>query len=268
LADKGCDANEPVRKKLLENNCEAVIPSKRNRLNRFAYDKELYKGRRRINQALDYKKFNPLTKGFILPYEEVNFYKGYPMKHKRIYLVRHGETTWALEGRHTGRTDIPLTGNGKQQAASIGKALAPLTFSLALVGPQKRAADTFKIANLSVKSITDPDLAEWDYGDFEGLTSKEIAVKSPGWNIFTNGAPGGETPVHMQERADRVIKTATEIEGDVVIFSSAHILRCITARWLETEIAFGRHLTLQTGSLSILGYEHANRSLLLWNEVM
>ena len=188
------------------------------------------------------------------------------MQSKKIYLVRHGETTWALEGRHTGRTDIPLTENGKKQAEVLGKALASVSFSLALVGPQSRAADTFKLANLSIQGTTDLNLQEWDYGDYEGLTSKEISLKNPGWNIFTQGAPGGEDPLHMKKRADAVIRKALENEGDVAIFSSAHTLRCIAARWLEADIDFGKRLTLQTGSLSILGYEHKNRCLLLWNK--
>ncbi len=187
---------------------------------------------------------------------------------KKIYLIRHGETGWALSGRHTGRTDIPLTENGKKNAVALGLALQGIPLTLALVSPLIRARDTFDLAKIPIKGVICEDLKEWDYGDYEGLTSKEIREKNPTWNVFTNGAPGGESVADMTKRADRVLEMALKAPGDVALFSSAHILRCIAARWLKMPLDFGKHLVLQTSSISILGYEHGNPALLLWNKTI
>lgn len=190
------------------------------------------------------------------------------MGSKKIYLVRHGETTWALQGKHTGRSDIPLTENGKNQANVLGATLQSIPFELILVSPLIRAKETFDLAHLPTKGIICDDLKEWDYGDYEGLTSKEIKQKDPKWNVFTHGAPNGESVADIQKRADAVLQKAKEADGDVALFSSAHILRCIAARWLKMPIEFGKQLVLQTGSISILGEEHENPALLLWNKTV
>ncbi|MES2198943.1 MAG: histidine phosphatase family protein [Chlamydiota bacterium] len=190
------------------------------------------------------------------------------MPPKKIYLVRHGETEWALSGRHTGRTDIPLTENGKKKAALLGAALHSIPLTLILVSPLIRAKETFEIAHLPLEGTLCDDLKEWDYGDYEGLTSKEIHQKNPNWNVFKDGAPGGESIADMTKRADRVLERALQASGDVALFSSAHILRCIAARWLKMPLDFGKHLVLNTGSISILGHEHANPALLLWNNIV
>ncbi len=190
------------------------------------------------------------------------------MPPQKIYLVRHGETSWALSGRHTGRTDIPLTESGKKKALLLGEALRPIPLTLALVSPLIRAKETFDLSHLSIEGVLCDDLKEWDYGDYEGLTSKEIHEKNANWNVFTDGSPGGESVADMTKRADLVLKRALQASGDVALFSSAHILRCIAARWLKMPLDFGKHIVLHTGSLSILGYEHENPALLLWNNVI
>ncbi len=190
------------------------------------------------------------------------------MPPKKLFLVRHGETSWALSGRHTGFTDIPLTDHGRKQAEVLGTALHSIPITLALVSPLARAKDTFALAHLPIQGTFCDDLKEWNYGDYEGLTSDEIKQKNPNWNLFTHGAPGGESISDIEKRADRVLKKVLEAKGDVALFSSAHILRCIAARWLQMPIEFGKHLTLQTASLSILGYEHENPALILWNKII
>ena len=190
------------------------------------------------------------------------------MPPKKIYLIRHGETSWALSGRHTGRTDIPLTENGKKNAVALGLALHSIPLTLVLVSPLIRAKETFELAHLPIEGVLCDDLKEWNYGDYEGLTSKEIREKNPNWNVFKDGAPGGESVTDMTKRADRVLEMTLKAPGDVAIFSSAHILRCIAARWLKMPLDFGKHLVLQTSSISILGHEHGNPALLLWNKTI
>lgn len=190
------------------------------------------------------------------------------MPPKKIYLIRHGETSWALSGRHTGRTDIPLTEKGKKNALLLTPTLQTIPLALALVSPLIRAKETFDLLNLPVKSALCDDLKEWDYGDYEGLTSKEIHKENPDWNIFTHGAPNGESLDDMTKRADRVIEKANETPGDIALFSSGHILRCIAARWLKMPLDFGRHIALNTGSISILGSENEIPALLLWNNTV
>lgn len=184
---------------------------------------------------------------------------------KKVVLVRHGETAWSLSGKHTGRTDIPLTENGEKQAALIGKALSSFSFSHAFVSPLERAQKTFFLSGLTTPFTLDPLLVEWNYGDYEGITSKEILEKDPSWNLFIKGAPRGESLSDVEKRADLVLQKVQAIEGDIVLFSSAHILRSITARWLGMSINFGKNLSLQTASISILSYEHEFPSLVQWN---
>lgn len=185
---------------------------------------------------------------------------------QRLILVRHGETKWSLSGQHTGRTDIPLTENGVKQALQLKEQLKHFSFEKAFVSPLLRAKDTFILSALQVPSEFDENLYEWDYGDYEGLTSQTIREKNPSWNIFSKGAPGGESIEAVQKRADLMIVKAKHYSGDVVFFSSGHILRAIASRWLGFPLSFGKHIPLSTASISILGYEHENPALLLWNK--
>lgn len=187
------------------------------------------------------------------------------MHKKKIFLVRHGETDWSLSGQHTGKTDIPLTEKGKEEALRLAPILQKIQITKALISPLKRAHETFNLAGLNVPRELDKDLEEWDYGDYEGLSSKEIAETNPDWSIFINGAPGGESLQDIENRTARVLDKIQSIDGNVALFSSGHILRALAARWLNLPLSFGRQLTLSTGSISILGYEHNLPSLLLWN---
>ena len=185
-----------------------------------------------------------------------------------VYLARHGETAWSLSGQHTGRTDLPLTERGEQQARAFGQRLRGASFVKAFTSPSQRARRTAELAGFGGLAEIDPDLAEWDYGQFEGRRTADILAERPGWFLFRDGAPGGETPDQVAARADRVIQRVRTIGGNVVIFSSAHILRVLAARWLGLEAAAGRYFVLGTSSLSILGYEHnlAEPVIRLWNE--
>jgi probable phosphoglycerate mutase len=185
-----------------------------------------------------------------------------------VYLARHGETAWSLSGQHTGRTDLPLTEQGEQQARALGQRLRGASFVKAFTSPSQRARRTAELAGFGGLAEIDPDLAEWDYGQYEGRRTADILAERPGWFLFRDGAPGGETPDQVAARADRVIQRIRAIGGNVLIFSSAHILRVFAARWLGLEAAGGRYFVLGTSSLSILGYEHnlAEPVIRLWNE--
>jgi broad specificity phosphatase PhoE len=185
-----------------------------------------------------------------------------------VYLARHGETAWSLSGQHTGRTDLPLTERGEQQARALGQRLRGANFVKAFTSPSQRARRTADLAGFGGLAEIDPDLAEWDYGQYEGRRTAVILAERPGWFLFRDGAPGGETPDQVGARADRVIQRIRAIGGNVLIFSSAHILRVLAARWLGLEAAGGRYVVLGTSSLSILGYEHnlAEPVIRLWNE--
>jgi len=184
------------------------------------------------------------------------------------YLARHGETAWSLSGQHTGRTDLPLTERGEQQARALGQRLRGASFVKAFTSPSQRARRTAELAGFGGLVEIDPDLAEWDYGQYEGRRTADILAERPGWFLFRDGAPGGETPDQVAARADRVIQRIRAIGGNVVIFSSAHISRALAARWLGLDAAGGRYFVLGTSSLSILGYEHnlAEPVIRLWNE--
>ena len=184
-----------------------------------------------------------------------------------LYLARHGETAWSLSGQHTGRTDLPLTDEGERNARALGRRLRGLAFAEVLTSPLQRATRTCEIAGFA-DAATEPDLMEWDYGIYEGRRTADILIDNPSWQLFRDGCPGGETPAQIGARADRVIARIRAVAGDVLVFSSAHILRVLAARWLGLEPAGGRLLLLSTASLSILGYEH-NRSepvIRLWND--
>jgi broad specificity phosphatase PhoE len=185
-----------------------------------------------------------------------------------VYLARHGETAWSLSGQHTGRTDLPLTERGEQQARVLGERLRGAHFAKMLTSPSQRARRTADLAGFAGLAETDPDLAEWDYGQYEGRRTADILAERPGWFLFRDGCPGGETPEQVAARADRVVQRVRAVQGNVAIFSSAHILRVLAVRWLGLEAAAGRYFLLGTSSLSILGYEHnlAEPAIRLWNE--
>ncbi len=173
-----------------------------------------------------------------------------------IYLARHGETAWSLTGQHTGRTDLPLTARGERNAQRLGKRLAGHRFAKVFTSPLQRASRTCELAGFGPVAKADPDLVEWNYGDYEGLTTSQIQAKRPGWQLFRDGCPGGEFPDQVGQRADRVMTRLREIPGDALVFSSGHFLRVLAACWLGLEPAAGKYLMLRTASLSGLGYEH------------
>ena len=184
-----------------------------------------------------------------------------------IYLLRHGETQWSKSGQHTGLTDIPLTDNGIKQSLDLKKMIAHEEFEAVFCSPLERAKQTCKNCNLLDKAIITNDLLEWNYGDYEGITSKEIHEHDPKWTIFTKDPPNGETSIQVANRADRLIKESSKYEGKVAFFSSGHFLRALAARWLGFPVSFGAYLTLSTASLSILSFEHDNRVIQEWNSI-
>jgi broad specificity phosphatase PhoE len=182
-----------------------------------------------------------------------------------VLLVRHGETEWSASGRHTGRTDIPLTERGRAQARALGAALAGRGFALVLTSPLSRAADTGRLAGL--EATVDEDLREWDYGEHEGRTTPEIRREDPGWTVWRGPVPGGERPEEVATRADRVIERILAAGGDVAVLSHGHLLRVLTARWLELPAVEGRRFALDTATLSVLGTEREVRAVMRWNLV-
>jgi probable phosphoglycerate mutase len=174
--------------------------------------------------------------------------------HPRIYLIRHGETEWALSGRHTGRTDIPLTARGEEQARMLASRLRGLAFARVLTSPRRRARQTCELAGLGTTAATEPDLAEWDYGDDEGQTSAEILATRPGWNIFLDGCPHGESPAQLSARADRLIARLRAGEGNVALFTHGHFGRALGVRWIGLPVAEAQRFLLGTASLSVLGH--------------
>jgi broad specificity phosphatase PhoE len=185
---------------------------------------------------------------------------------RRIYLVRHGETEWSLSGQHTGRTDIPLTENGRRVATRLQPELASVDFALVLCSPLQRARETCEIAGLGERAEIDRDLLEWNYGEYEGLTPAQIHATSPGWMIFRDGCPGGETSSDVGARVDRVITRVREVEARAVaIFAHGHLLRVFAARWIGLPAAEGSHFLLDTASLSVLSHYRGIPALKQWN---
>ena len=180
-------------------------------------------------------------------------------------MVRHGETEWSLSGRHTGRTDLPLTEHGREQARALAGQLGNRRFALVLCSPLLRARETCELAGLGGAAELCDDLREWDYGDYEGLTTPEIREGNPDWVLWRDGCPGGETPSQVGERADRVLGRLRAAGGDTAAFAHGHILRVVTARWLEMEPAAGARFALQAGAVSVLGFEHDTQVLSRWN---
>jgi len=182
-----------------------------------------------------------------------------------VFAIRHGETEWSLNGRHTGATNVPLTGNGRRVAERMRPVLAGETFALILVSPMQRAQETCELAGLGDRAVVDPDLVEWDYGEYEGLTPQQINERAPGWLIFRDGCPGGETPEQVGARVDRVIARTRAIKGDAVLFAHGHVLRVLGARWLGLPAGAGQHFMLNTCTVSVLSYYHGIPAVRLWN---
>jgi probable phosphoglycerate mutase len=181
-----------------------------------------------------------------------------------IVLVRHGATEWSQAGRHTGRTDIPLTDEGRRQARAVGQALARYLFARVFTSPLVRAAETCALAGYAAPEIL-PELQEWDYGDLEGVTTEEIRTAQPGWTVWSGAVPGGETPDQVGARADAVIARALAVDGDVALFAHAHLLRVVAARWLGLDPRAGRFFALDTATRSVLGWEREQRVVRAWN---
>ena len=187
-----------------------------------------------------------------------------------IYLIRHGETAWSASGQHTGKTDIPLTPAGEAAARGLGVRLRGVAFAHAFYSPRRRAIDTWTLSGLEPAARIREDLAEWDYGDYEGLTSAEIRRQRPGWNVFADGCPNGESPDDVAARADRVIEWLRTLDGQAAVCAHGHFGRALGARWIGLPIADAGRLLLSTASVSILDYEHGQLdrpAVLLWNEV-
>jgi len=185
-----------------------------------------------------------------------------------VYLARHGETAWTITGQHTGLTDLPLTERGERNARRLAERLRELTFARVYTSPLRRAASTCELAGFGAVAEIDRDLVEWNYGAYEGRLTADIHKERPDWQLFRDGCPGGESPGRVGTRAARVVKRLRAVEGDVLIFSSAHFLRVFAARWLGLEVAIGRCFMLSTASLSALGYEHnlSQPVIRLWDD--
>jgi broad specificity phosphatase PhoE len=185
-----------------------------------------------------------------------------------LYLARHGETAWSLSGQHTGVTDLPLTERGELEARRLGERLRGLTFAKIVTSPLRRATRTSELAGFGAVAEVDPDLAEWNYGQYEGRTSPDIHAERPDWDLFRDGCPGGETPTLIGARADRVVSRARAVQGNVLLFSSGHILRVLASRWLGLAPGAARYFLLSTASLSALSYEHERSRpvIRLWND--
>ena len=184
---------------------------------------------------------------------------------QKVYVFRHGETEWSLNGRHTGTTDLPLTENGREKAKLLQPLVDQKTFALVLTSPLKRAKQTCELAGLGEKAEIDSDLVEWNYGEYEGLTTPQIQEKTPGWFVFTHECPGGETAEQVGMRVDRAIAKIKGASGDVALFAHGHLLRVLAARWLELSPVEGRRFDLDTATLNILGYYHSSPAVLTWN---
>jgi probable phosphoglycerate mutase len=184
----------------------------------------------------------------------------------QFVLVRHGQTEWSKSGRHTSRTDLPLIEEGRERALAIGRQLSDRQFSLVLSSPLLRARETCRLAGFDDAAEIVDDLREWEYGEYEGLTTPQIRETKPEWNLWQDGCPGGELPAAVSARADRVLARVAGAPGDVIAFAHGHILRVVAARWIEMDVQAGARLLLGAGSISVLGYERETRVVARWNE--
>jgi probable phosphoglycerate mutase len=182
-----------------------------------------------------------------------------------VFCIRHGETEWSLSGQHTGVTDIPLTENGRKLAKRLAVPLAREKFGLVLVSPLQRARETCALAGFGEVAVVEPDLVEWNYGRYEGLTPREIHDIDPKWMLFRDGCPGGEMPDQVGARVDRVIARACAAEGDVALFAHGHVLRTLAARWISLSPRAGQRFLLDTGTISTLGFYRDVRAVKVWN---
>jgi probable phosphoglycerate mutase len=183
----------------------------------------------------------------------------------RCVLVRHGETEWSLDGRHTGRTDLPLLPEGVEQARALRPVLSTRTFAVVLTSPLLRARETAQLAGLGAGAVVDPDLAEWDYGAYEGITTNQIREERPGWELFTDGVPDGESVEDVAARVDRVIARVRATPGDVACVAHSHVLRVLAARWIGLDPGVGRSLVLDPAAVSELGWDREHPVVLSWN---
>lgn len=190
------------------------------------------------------------------------------MPHPTVYLARHGETEWSLSGQHTGLTDLPLTSHGEELAKKLAPRLAGMSFAKVFTSPLQRARRTCELAGFGAAAEIMPDLVEWNYGDYEGVKTSEIHKARPDWDLFKHGCPGGESVDQVTARATRVVEKLRAVDGDVLCFSSGHILRALAACWLGLGAAGGRYFVLGTTTLSALGYEHGldEPIIKLWND--
>jgi probable phosphoglycerate mutase len=183
-----------------------------------------------------------------------------------IVLVRHGETEWSRSGKHTGRTDVPLTEGGRRQAQMVGAALRTRRFAAVWTSPLSRALDTCRLAGFGDVAVPKDELVEWDYGEYEGHTTLEIRRERPGWTLWYEGVPGGETVDEVAARVDRALAEVASVSGDVLVFAHGHVLRVLAARWLDVEPEGGRLFALDPATLSVLGFERETRVIRLWNQ--
>jgi probable phosphoglycerate mutase len=188
-----------------------------------------------------------------------------PAQAEEVFLVRHGETEWSLSGQHTGTTDLPLTENGRQAAKRLEPLLSRTEFALVLASPLQRARQTCELAGLGDRMQVDPDLAEWNYGRYEGLTPQQVHRTAPEWMIFRDGCPGGESPEQVGARVDRLIGRVRAVAGRVALFAHGHLFRVFAARWIGLPPAHGRHFLLDPSTLCILGYYRSIPALKRWN---
>jgi broad specificity phosphatase PhoE len=189
-----------------------------------------------------------------------------PIRLPELVLVRHGETEWSRAGRHTGRTDVPLTDAGRKQAAALGASLRGREFALVLTSPLSRASETCRLAGLGEVAQERADLMEWDYGAYEGRTTIDIRKERPGWSLWRDGVPEGEMPAEVGARVAEVIGQVRTVAGDVAVFAHGHVLRVLAARWLGIGPDGGQLFALDPATLSVLGYERETAVILLWNE--